>query len=163
MRRGAPPRSAYFVSADTAGVTVLTVLLPTVPSAAARVLRNMATQHPEYFSATRKGETFAQQDVRVGRDGIFVANRKVADLEQVVETISRTLIEEIRGPVVARGSVPGAILGGWLGFAVGVIPGLGGASTAAAWAAVITSVYVGAYLGWRWSSHQTEDVVYRAP
>ena len=67
------------------------------------------------------------------------------------------------GLVGLRGSIGGAVLGGWLGFAVGVVPALGGATAGAAWLAVIGSVAIGAYLGNRWSSHQTDDIVYRAP
>jgi hypothetical protein len=37
-----------------------------------------------------------------------------SDLGQVVERIARNTVIEIRGPVVARGSVLGAVLGGWL-------------------------------------------------
>ena len=87
----------------------------------------------------------------------------VADLGQIVETIARSDVTEIRGPVVARGSVLGAVLGGWLGFAVGVVPGLGGASTGAAWSLLIGSMTGGAFLGFHWSSRETEGVIYRVP
>src|SRR4029453_6683930 len=93
-----------------------------------------------------------------GIDGLFVADRKVADLSQVVETITPNDVSEIWGPVVARGSVLGTILGGWLGFAVGVVPGLGGASDEVAWLVLIGSIAAGSYLGFRWSSHETDGI-----
>jgi len=65
--------------------------------------------------------------------------------------------------VVARGSALGAAVGAFVGFAVGVVPGLGGASPEAAWLALIASAVTGGYLGFRWTSHQTEGLVYRAP
>ena len=161
--RSSQPVSRYFVLTDGSSVTVLNLTGQMLPDAATRVLRDMASQHQEYFAAIQQSRTFKQDDVSVGRDGVFVANRKVADLGQVVETIARSDVMEIRGPVVARGSVLGAVLGGWLGFAVGAVPGLGGASGVVTWSVLIGAVAVGGFLGSHWSSHETEGVVYRAP
>jgi len=158
-----PPRDRYFVLADEFAVTVLSLADATLPDSSRRTLRDMASHHPEYFAAMQTGGTFGQDNVRVGRDGVFVANRKIAELGQVVETIARTDISEIRGPVIARGSVPGVILGGWLGFGVGVVPALGGATAVVAWPLLIGSVAGGGLLGFRWSSHETEGIIYRAP
>ena len=161
--RGSQPGNRYFVLTDQFSVTVLNLTSPTLPTAATRVLRDVAAHHPEYFAAIQQRGGFEQDTVRVSRDGVFVANRKVADLGDVVETIARNDVLQIRGPVVARGSVPGAIVGGWLGFAVGAIPALGGASKGLAWSALIGSVVTGAFLGSHWSSHETEGLIYRAP
>jgi hypothetical protein len=65
--------------------------------------------------------------------------------------------------VVARGSLLGTVLGGWLGFAVGVVPALGGASEAVASLLLAGSVAGGGFLGFHWSSHGTDGVIYRAP
>jgi hypothetical protein len=65
--------------------------------------------NPESFGALDRTGTLAQDNVRIGRDGLFVADRKVADLSQVVETITPNEVSEIWGPVVARGSVLGTI------------------------------------------------------
>jgi hypothetical protein len=159
---GLEPKTRHFVLADESALLVLNLADHLLPANSTRVLRNMAAQHPAYFTAMQDGRAFAEGDVRVGRDGLFVANRKVADLEQVVERFARNDITEIRGPVVARGSVSGAVLGGWLGFAAGAVPGLGGAPETAAWALVIGSVTLGSWLGFRWSSHETDGIVYRA-
>jgi hypothetical protein len=153
----------YFVMADRARLTVLNLTNPTLPAASIRILREMAAQHPENFVALDRTGTLAQNNVRLGRDGLFLADRKVADLAAVVETISPNDVSEIWGPVVARGSVLGTVLGGWLGFAVGVVPGLGGASDEVAWLALIGSIAVGGYLGFSWSSHETDGIVYKAP
>ena len=115
------------MAADQSGLIVLNLTDPTLQGTSTRVLRDMAANHPEYFAAVQRAGTFRQDNVRIGRDGLFVADRKIADLDRVVETIARNDVSEIRGPVVARGSVVGTVLGGWLGFAVGVVPGLGGA------------------------------------
>ena len=91
--------------------------------------------------------------------GITVLDRA----DDVVSVISREDVREMRGPVVARGSVAGTLLGGWLGFAAGVVPALGGAPAGAAWTALAGSVMGGASLGFRWSDHATDGLVYRAP
>lgn len=161
--RGSQPGSRSFVLTDQSGVTVLNLTGPTLPGAATRVLRDMAFHHPEYFAAMQQSETFGEDDVRVGRDGVFVGNRKVTDLGEVVETIARNDVVEIRGPVVARGSVLGAVLGGWLGFSAGAVPALGGAAAVLAWPVLIGAVAAGGFLGSHWSSHETQGVIYRAP
>jgi hypothetical protein len=153
----------YFVMADRSRLIVLNLSRPTLPAASIQVLRNIAAHHPAYFAALEKNATFVQDNVRIGSDGLFVADRKVADLEQVVETIARNDVSEIWGPVVARGSVLGTVFGGWLGFAVGAVPGLGGASEEVAWLVLMGSIAAGGYLGFHWSSHETEGIVYKAP
>jgi hypothetical protein len=161
--KGSQAGSRYFVAADESALIVLNLSHPTLSARSTRVLRDMASKHPEYFVAVLEGGTFGQDNVRVGRDGLLVAGRKIADLDRVVVRIARGDVSEIRGPVVARGSALGAVLGGWLGFAVGVVPGLGGASAGVTWLVLTGSVAVGGFLGYRWSSHETEGVVYRAP
>ena len=161
--KGSQPGSRHFVAADQSGLIVLNLTDPTLQGTSTRVLRDMAANHPEYFAAVQRAGTFRQDSVRIGRDGLFVADRRIADLDRVVETIARNDVSEIRGPVVARGSVVGTVLGGWLGFAVGVVPGLGGAPEGVAWLLLISSTAFGGFLGFHWSSHETEGIVYRAP
>jgi hypothetical protein len=148
--------------ADRARLMVLYLTNPTLTTTSIRVLREMAAQHPENFAALDRTGTLAQGNLRIGRDGLFVADRKFADLTQVVEKVTPNDVSEIWGPVVACGSVLGTILGGWLGFAVGVIPGLGGASDEVAWLVLIGSIVASSYLGFHWSSHETEGLVYKA-
>jgi hypothetical protein len=150
------------ITTDDSGIVVLNLSSPALPQASVRVLRAMAAQHPEAFSTLGTSGGLVQDEVRVGREGVFVTGRKVAEFDEIVETIARDDVIEIDGGVVARGSVAGATLGGWLGFAVGVVPGLGGIEAGAAWPIVIGSVVLGAYLGSRWSSHTTDGIVYRA-
>jgi hypothetical protein len=157
------PGTRYFVMADEAVLVALNLTGAALPTAAVRVLRDMAAMRPNYLVAAQKSGAFRQANVQVGPDGVFVADRKVADLNRVVETVARADVRELRGPVVARGSVAGALLGGWLGFAVGAVPALGGAPEGLAWLLVMSSTAFGGYLGFRWSDHETEGIVYRAP
>jgi hypothetical protein len=160
-RRGSQAATRRFVSADDAGVTVLNLTDPSLPAVVTRVLRDMASQRPESFAAMRSsGETFGQGDVRIGGGGLFVDGRRITAFENVVERVARNDVGEIFGPVVARGSVAGAVLGGWIGFAAGAATALGGASEGIV--LVVAGVVLGASLGYRWSSHHTYDLVYRA-
>jgi len=158
-----PFGARIFVSADASGVTVLNLEVSSLVPAARHALREMATRHPEYFALMQASGSFEKDHVRLGRDGLFVADRRVAEFADVVETYSRQAVREIRGPVVARGSVLGTIVGGWLGFSAGVVPGLGGATVGWAWASVAGAVTLGGWLGNHWSSHTVDGVVYRAP
>jgi hypothetical protein len=161
--KGSPEVTRLFVMANESVLVAVNLTAPTLPAVAARVLREMAARHPDYLVAAQNAGAFRQANVQVGRDGVFVADRKVADFNQVIEIVAKVDVSEIRGPVVARGSVAGAVLGGWLGFAVGVVPALGGASKGAAWLLLSSSTALGGSLGFRWSSHETDGIVYLAP
>jgi hypothetical protein len=151
-----------FITADDTRLIALNLTSPALTPASTRVLRAMTAQHPDAFAALGATGALVQDDLRIGRDGVFVGDRQVARFEDIVETIARDDVLEIDGPVVARGSIAGPTLGGWLGFAVGVVPGLGGVEAAAAWPILVGSVVLGAYLGYRWSSHTTDGIVYKA-
>ena len=113
-------------------------------------------------AARWSGAALQRENVRIGRDGLFIDDRFIPPLERIVETVARDAVQEVQGPVVARGSVAGVMLGGWLGFSVGVVPGLGGAPAGAAAPALVASTVVGGLLGSRWSSHTSQGLVYRA-
>lgn len=161
--RGTEPRARWIVHVDDSSLTILDLSDPTVPGSAARALLTMAKDRPESLVALVRGGTFQRENVRIGRDGVFVGSRQVARFDQVIESIARGTVLEIRGPVVARGSVLGGVVGAWLGFSVGVVPGLGGAPVGAAWAALVGSTAMGGFLGSHWSSHKVEGLIYRAP
>jgi hypothetical protein len=156
-------RDRIFVSADASQVTVLSLDVPSLPASAMHELRDMAARHPNYFAALLTSGALQQGRVRLGRDGLFVSDRRIAALAEVVETLPREAVREIRGPVVARGSLAGAIVGVWLGFSAGVVPGLGGADEGVAYAALLGATTFGGWLGYHWSNHAEEGVVYRAP
>jgi hypothetical protein len=98
--KGSPPAERHCVAADEADLTVLNLTDPTLPAAARDVLRDMAANHPDYFALADK-QSFVNGTVRVAPDGVSFADRKVADLGQVVETIARNDIDEIKTPTKA--------------------------------------------------------------
>ena len=161
-KRASPVRR-YFVTADDSRLVVLNLAVASLPSSAAHTLRDMAAQHPDHILAAQKTGAFRQNNVRVGRDGVFVSDRKIAELDEIVESVPRDHVREIIGPVVARGSAAGTLIGGWLGFAVGAVPALGGAPAVVGWLGALGSIATGGYLGCRLSSHETTGIIYRAP
>lgn len=161
--KGSQARSRLFLAADESSVSVLHLGLAALSSEAARSLRDIAVHDPERLVTLQKGGAFERGRVRIGRDGVFVDQRRIAAFDEVMETIARDTVTQIDGPVVERGSAAGIILGAWLGFAVGVVPALGGASEGVAWLLLAGSVAAGGYLGHRWSRHMTDGLVYRAP
>jgi hypothetical protein len=156
----------YFVAGDESSLTVLNVGAPALPVAARDVLRDLASTHPAYFSAAQKGGQFAlDRNVRVGPDGVFVADRKVADLAQVVEQYGRHDITEVTtamaesNPVgcALAGYFGGAIIGGLPGAAVG---GAVGRDTGPALLGMMVGWSLGAVYVYRKCRHQPEKVIY---
>jgi hypothetical protein len=160
--QGAGPGTRYFVAADDARLVVLNVSAPALSGAAARILRDMAAHRPDRLVAVEQSGSIEEGSERIGRDGILVDGRRVAAYDDVVEAVLRDRVLRIEGPVLARGSVGGSLLGAWLGSAIGVVPALGGAPDGVAWAVLAGSVAAGGYLGHHWSRHTTDGLVYRA-
>ena len=103
--KGSQPDKRYFVWAEESDLRVLNLTDPTLPPAAMRVLPDTTSNHLE--DLTPQTGAFVDKEVRVGLDGVFVADRKVADLGQIVERIVRTDVAEIGSSVKTRGSSPG--------------------------------------------------------
>lgn len=160
--QGAAPSTRYFVAADDSRLISLH-LVPAVTAAAARTLREIAARTPDRLVAAEKNGELQQGTVRISRDGVLIDGRRVAAYPDVVEAVARGRVVRVEGPVVSRGSVGGSLLGAWLGFAVGVVPALGGAPDSVGWAVLAGSVAAGAYFGNRWSRHTTDGIVYVAP
>jgi hypothetical protein len=93
--KGSPPAQRHFVAAAEADLTLLNLTDPALPAAARDVLRDMAANHPGFFPVADK-QSFVNGTVRVAPDGVFVTDRKVADLGQIVEHIPRTDVAEIK-------------------------------------------------------------------
>jgi uncharacterized protein YcfJ len=159
--QGVASSTRYFVAADDSRLISLNIV-PAV-AAAASTLREIAARTPDRLVAAEKSGEFQQGSIRISRDGVLIEGRRVAAYTDVVEAVARGRVVRIEGPVVARGSVGGSLLGAWLGFAVGVVPALGGAPDGVAWAVLAGSVVAGAYFGNRWSRHTTDGIVYVAP
>ena len=117
-----------FLSADESGLMLLNLTDPSLPAAARRVLRDMASNHQGYFTDAGSW-AWVDRDVRVARDGVFVVDQKVADLGQVVARVSRADVVEIKRTQKAvrqhprsRGvlAAKGALIGFGIGLGIGM-------------------------------------------
>ena len=166
--RGIPPARRRFVVADDFVLTVLNLDEPPLPTRARDALREVASVHPEYFSAAEKGDRFVfSGNVRLERDGVFVSDQKVAALDEVVRRYQRSDITEITivgddgnraecafagyflGAIV--GGLPGALVGGVIGDSGGALQGM-----VAGWA-------IGGVAMYRRCRDRPDTVLYRAP
>lgn len=179
--RGSQPGKRHVVSASDSVLTVLNLTDPSLPDAATRALLSMAANHSEYFAGAQAGRNFVfDKSVRIASDGVFVADQKVADLGQVVETIARTDVVEVRpGSASVSGVRKGALIGALIGAAGGIAIALanvsqqceGGCATPGKAFLVYGGVFggvgtgigagVGAIIGA--STHHSPDAIYRAP
>jgi hypothetical protein len=171
---GASPGSRYVVSADDSGLTVLNLTDPTLPAAAARALREIASQHREYIEDAMKGGTFLMDNVRLASGGVYLADRKVADLQQVVEINERTKVNAITtlrkgrgvwghlGPL--GGYFVGAMSGGYIaGYACQAVAGRDRCDTGAFLTGGVLGGIAGLGYGFQAARRETEEVIYRAP
>ena len=81
----------YFVQLND---TELIVLNLTVKSLPRRQLLRMAADNPGWIANTSK-TTYRDNGLRIGPDGLFVRDQKVAELAEVVERIARDRITSI--------------------------------------------------------------------
>jgi hypothetical protein len=172
--RGSQTATRYFVSADDSGLTLLNLTDPNIPAAAARALRELASQHGEYLESAAKGGTFLLDNVRLESASVFVANRKVADLSHLIATSARPEVAEITTRQKGRGVwghlgplggfFVGSMTGGYVaGFACQAAIGRDRCDTGAFLAGTLGGGIASAIYGFRAGNRETADVIYRAP
>jgi len=88
---GSEPRERYFVKLNDGEVIVLNLTAPNLPK---RQLLNMAIDNPSWIAGTSK-TTYRDNGLRVGPDGVFIKDKKVAELNQVVEWIPRAKVTAV--------------------------------------------------------------------
>jgi hypothetical protein len=89
---GAAPVERYFVQVNDSELIVLNLSTPDVPK---RQLLKMAIDNPAWMADTSK-TTYRDNSTRVGPDGVFVKDKKVAELNQVVEWIAWAKVTAIQ-------------------------------------------------------------------
>ncbi len=159
--KGSQPATRYLVRADESNLTVLNLTDPALPGTATRVLRDMASRHPEYFGAAQKRETFVEKNVRFADDGVFVADQRVADRDRIVEFVPMAEVVEITARR-RHGSGLGA-LGGAVG--ISLLTWALEANASPSWGLYFTSLFGaplgGAVVGYYAFGHTLEEVIYR--
>jgi len=176
IRSGLSADRRHMLRADENGLTVLNVVIaPALPAATRKMLIRTASEHPDYFLRAQQGEdvSLSAPHLRLTAEGVVDGDRKIANLDRIVESIPRTDVAEIRtmskhvGRHVKRGLLIGVIAGG----AFGVLAGAGCASSdcgdAAGWmaaGAVVGAGYgtmIGTVVGV--IAPRSPNVIYRAP
>ena len=120
---GSQPGERYVLFTDESGITILNLADPTLPAGVREVLRHVAERNPAHVTDAQKSGTFVLDNVRLTSEGVFVADRKVADLGSLVDTVARADVIEIAGirrsRNVLRGTLIGAAAGGVIGYFAG--------------------------------------------
>jgi len=167
--KDAPAITRQLVAADDSTLTVLNADTPALTADAANVLRRAASIHPNYLDGARNGGRFVlEKDVRVEPDGVFVADRKLADLAQVVERYERSDVREIATPMTESNPVACAVAGYFGGGIIGGFPGIYigaavGRDTGPALVGMFIGWFVGAAYVYGKCRHHPEKVIYSAP
>jgi hypothetical protein len=182
--KGSPPGvQRYFVAGDDSDLTVLNVAGPGLPATARDVLRGLALRNAGDFPAAQQGRQITlEKNVRIGPDGVFVSDRKAADLGEIVEKIGRDEVGEITTQVKGRGfwGHLGAVGGYFVGaMAGGLSGGFGAGLTCQAasgradrcdgpsftglFVGEIAGGFAGGAYGYHAAHRVTEVVIYRAP
>jgi hypothetical protein len=123
--RDAGPFRRTLISADEAGILLSNFADPAVPEPVARELREAASRHPEHFARAARGGALLLGRVRITAGGVFMADRKIADLQQVIQQYTRTEITQISvrrkksGALAGLGLIGGYFLGAMTGGYVG--------------------------------------------
>jgi hypothetical protein len=121
---GSEPGERYVLSTDESGITILNLADPTLPADVFQVLRHLAERNPGHFTEALKGGTFPlDKNVRLMSNGVFVSDRKVADLGSVVDTVARVDIVEIAGIRRSRNALAGTLIGAAAGGGIGYVAG----------------------------------------
>jgi hypothetical protein len=128
----------YFLTADDSQLILLN--LDAVRSVSGKsALRNGLAMHPEYFVDARSGVSRSFNvaatsahvpvtHVRLDPSGVFVANKKVAELPGIFQAIRRGDVVEVRTGTGEPIGHP-VLLATLIGFGAGLSPGLVGAAT----------------------------------
>jgi hypothetical protein len=122
--------SCFLLRADGSGLVVLNVSDASIPDSVRNTLLEAAIVHPNYFLEARDGASFrldptvrrhAAVPLQLSQTGVALGDRRLADLDQIVENVARRDVEELRTPKkhfwqhVRRGAAIGAIGGALIG------------------------------------------------
>jgi hypothetical protein len=110
--------SRVFVLADDGQLTVLNLTHPALPASARKQLRELASDRPATLLSARQNTLVEHRGVTIGSAGVFVSGQKAAALEDVLQTIPRGEVQDVR---LTR--IHGSKLGAIGGAAAGVVAG----------------------------------------
>jgi hypothetical protein len=115
--KGAPPVRRYFLQADESALILLNVSDPALSRRVSRAVRTLASAHPTYFAGPERRGQFLDSGVLVQREGVFLADQKIAGLEEIVERIPRPDVVSLAGRGISGRSTAAKV---GIGVAIGV-------------------------------------------
>ncbi len=115
---GSPQVRRHVVRADDVTLTVLDVAHPALTDGVGKRLLEIAVEHPSALMQARQIAMFVWGDLRIGPDGLFVAGRKILNLDEILVTVPRSDVLQVSRPE-RRGSRWGALAGGIAGAIIG--------------------------------------------
>jgi hypothetical protein len=112
------------LASDDKSLTIVK-LNGTLPFAVTEVLRELMSRDPQLVvTAATSGRTDTSRKVKIGPDGIFLADKKIAATSDVIVRVDRADVREVRkrpkGRSVGR-TIGGAFLGAGIGAALGSV------------------------------------------
>ncbi len=90
---GAAPAERYFVRLSESELVVLNLTSAELPR---RQLIEMAKDNPDWMAGTAK-TTYKDNSLRVGPDGVFMKDKKLCNLDDLVVHIPRAKVTAIKG------------------------------------------------------------------
>ena len=160
--RDSPPVPRIVIGATADHLMVLNFSNPGLPRPVKAALLDLGRRGMQDFVNMQSGSIFkATSGVRIGLDGLFVNDIKVADLAEVVERIERVDVRLITISRRSRWSAVGAVVGGTVGVCLGVLMAYGaGISPALSLLGVPGATSL---VGYAVSGGNVVDRIYQAP
>lgn len=109
-----------FVLADVDALVVLNLGHPALSDSVRKRLRAISVEQPTALLATRQRTIVSDRTISVGAGVISEAGRTLVALDEVLQTIARSNVREIRIERT-RGSKVGAIAGATAGIVAGIV------------------------------------------
>jgi hypothetical protein len=169
--RGTSVAVRHFVGADDAELVVLDLAGPRLTENVRRILLDIASTHRDVLLKPAPGVRFVQHNVTLASEGVFLGDRKLADVDDVVERLPRTSVVAIMTPPKRRGSLVGAAIGATGGFVLGYASAVrlaykqcGGSCSderALMGLSVVGLPIAGALLGYQANPRVTQEIIYR--
>jgi len=92
--RTAPAATRLFVAATDDALAVVDARNPALPPEARRFLLHVVADYPAYFASSQPG-TLTRDGARIGPDGLFLGNRRLAGREEIVQHLERADVVDV--------------------------------------------------------------------
>lgn len=165
------------LDSDDASLTVLNAA-GLAASGHGSKIRPLATREPQALARVAQGDSIISGDLRIAPEGVFVAGRKIGNLQQFLVRVPKAdvlAISRVRGgtgPRVGAGAIGGffgfmggAFLGGMVGGTIGQAAGVDPSNLSPMFFGLLGGGVTGGYFGYRAAAgpRVEETLIYQAP